>query len=288
MKGATCRAYVASRPSQGGARRDLQDLSAAIGHHHREGYHRELVKVALPKKGEARERWLSRSDVARLVWTAWRAREGDRPGVAGGKGAKAGNTTTGRYTMRHLVRFILLAYSTASRPGAVLTASWEVAAGRSYLDLDRGVFYRLREGAQQTNKRQPPVRLPPSILVHLRRWRRMALEARDEAARAGMPAPAGGHYVVEWRGQAVTRVKVGFANAVALAGLGEGISPHTLRHSAVTHLMQQGIPTWEVAGFAGMGEAVLRRHYAHHHPDHRGDAVAAMRGNRGRKPAAER
>ncbi|AWN51112.1 hypothetical protein [Methylobacterium sp. 17Sr1-1] len=142
VTGATCRAYVASRPSPGGARRDLQDLSAAIGHHHREGYHRELVKVALPKKGEARERWLSRSEVARLVWAAWRAREGDRPAAEGGK---AGNTTVGRYTMRHLARFILLAYSTASRPGAVLTASWEAAAGRSYFDLDRGVFYRLRD-----------------------------------------------------------------------------------------------------------------------------------------------
>ncbi len=275
VTGSSCRAYVASRPSPGGARRDLQDLSAAIGHHHREGYHRELVKVALPKKGEARERWLSRSEVARLVWTAWRAREGDRPGDDG----KAGNTTTGRHTMRHLARFILLAYSTASRPGAVLTASWEAAAGRSYLDLDRGVFYRLREGAQQTNKRQPPVRLTPSILAHLRRWRRMAEEARAEAERAGLPAE-GGHYVVEWRGEPVARVKVGFANAVALAGLGEGVSPHTLRHSAVTHLMQQGVPAWEVAGFAGMGEAVLRRHYAHHHPDHMGEAVAAMRGAR--------
>lgn len=257
VTGANCRAYATHRGNAGGARRDLQDLSAAIGHHHREGYHREIVKVALPKRGEARDRWLSRSEVARLVWTMWRAREGDRA-----DGKKAGNTTEGRHTMRHLARFVLLAYSTASRPGAVLTASWEAAAGRSYIDIEKGVFYRLREGARETNKRQPPVRLPRSILAHLRRWRRLT---NSESG-----------YVVEWRGQPVLRVKVGFANAVKLAGLGEGVSPHTLRHSAVTHLMQQGVPTWEVAGFAGMGEAVLRRHYAHHHPDHMSGAVAAM------------
>lgn len=142
VTGATCRAYTTHRGNTGGARRDLQDLSAAIGHHHREGYHREIVKVALPKRGEARDRWLSRSEVAKLVWTMWRAREGSRAD------GKAGNTTEGRYTMRHLARFVLLAYSTASRPGAVLTASWEAAAGRSYIDLDRGVFYRLRQRSE--------------------------------------------------------------------------------------------------------------------------------------------
>lgn len=270
VTGATCRAYTASRGSPGGARRDLQDLSAAIGHHHREGYHREIVKVALPKRGDARERWLSRSEIAHLVWTMWRAREGDRIDADGRR--KTGNTTKGRHTMRHLARFVLLAYTTGSRPGAALTASWHAAAGRSYLDLDAGIFYRLREGAQATNKRQPPVRLPKGILAHLRRWQRLA-------------GPDASGYVVEWRGKPIERVKVGFANAVELAGLGEGVSPHTLRHSAITHMMQCGVPTYEAAGFSGMGEEVLRRHYAHHHPDHMGEAVAAM-GGAGRKSGA--
>lgn len=267
VTGATCRAYVTHRGSAGGARRDLQDLSAAIGHHHREGYHREAVKVALPKRGEVRDRWLSRSEIARLVWTMWRAREG---------GEREGQ---GRHTMRHLARFVLLAYATASRPGAVLTASWEAAAGRSYLDLDAGVFYRLKEGARATNKRQPPVRLPSGILAHLRRWRRMAETTDMRRGADGAPHP-GGSFVVEWRGLPVARVKVGFANAVKAAALGKGVSPHTLRHSAVTHMMQQGVSTYEAAGFAGMGEAVLRRHYAHHHPDHMAEAVAAMSGRR--------
>lgn len=264
VTGATCRAYTTSRGTPGGARRDLQDLSAAIGHHHREGYHREIVKVALPKRGEARERWLSRDEIARLVWAMWRAREG------GAGATKDGNTTVGRHTMRHLARFVLLAYATASRPGAVLTASWHAAAGRSYLDLDAGVFYRLREGGRATNKRQPPVRLPGSILAHLRRWRRLS-------------GPDASGFVVEWRGEPVARVKVGFATAVRLANLGAGISPHTLRHSAITHMMQRGVSTYEAGGFAGMGEAVLRRHYAHHHPDHMGEAVAAMGSGGGRQ-----
>lgn len=253
VTGATCRAYAASRPGPGGARRDLQDLSAAIGHHHREGFHREEVKVWLPAKGNARERWLTRSEIARLVWTCWRARE---------SGERAGE---GRHTMRHLARFVLLAYATASRPGAVLSASWEAASGRSYIDLERGVFYRLKDGGRVTNKRQPPVPLPGKMLAHLRRWRRL-----------------GGSYVVEWRGEPVGRVKVGFASAVELTGLGKGVSPHTLRHSAVTHMLIDGVDPWQVAGYAGMSEAVMRQHYAHHHPDHMGAAKAAM-GNRRRR-----
>ena len=37
VTGATCRAYAEKRGSNGGSRRDLQDLAAAIGHHSREG-----------------------------------------------------------------------------------------------------------------------------------------------------------------------------------------------------------------------------------------------------------
>lgn len=251
VTGATCRAYASSRSGPGGARRDLQDLSAAIGHHHREGYHREEIKVWLPAKGNARERWLTRSEVAKLVWTCWRAREG---------GERAGE---GRYTMRHIARFVLLAYSTASRPGAVLTASWEAASGRSYLDLDRGMFYRLKDGGRVTNKRQPPVPLTDKMLAHLRRWRRL-----------------GGSYAVEFRGKPVARIKVGFLNAVKLAKLGAGVSPHTLRHSAVTHMLLDGVDPWQAAGYAGMSEAVMKQHYAHHHPDHMSGAKASMSGRK--------
>jgi len=56
VNGFNCRAYVDSRPSPRGARRDLQDLAAAISHHHAEGYHREEIKVPLPPAWKRRER----------------------------------------------------------------------------------------------------------------------------------------------------------------------------------------------------------------------------------------
>ncbi len=49
------------------ARRELEDLRAAINHHRREGLCSEIVCVVLPEKSHARETWLTRSEVARLI-----------------------------------------------------------------------------------------------------------------------------------------------------------------------------------------------------------------------------
>jgi hypothetical protein len=100
ITGAVCRAYATARAGQGrsnkgkggGARRDLQDLAAAINHHSREGLHRGLVRVVLPERGKARQRWLTRDEFAKLL--CYRAREEDRE--------------TGKRPMRHLCRFLLL------------------------------------------------------------------------------------------------------------------------------------------------------------------------------------
>jgi len=78
VDGEQCRKYVKLRGKKGGARRDLEDLRAAINHHAAEGYHRGVVKITLPTKGEPRDRWLTRSEAAKLIWTCWRYREMQR------------------------------------------------------------------------------------------------------------------------------------------------------------------------------------------------------------------
>ena len=78
VDGQQCRKYVKVRGNNGGARRDLEDLRAAINHHAAEGYHRGMVKVTLPAKGEPRDRWLTRSEAAKLIWACWRHREMQR------------------------------------------------------------------------------------------------------------------------------------------------------------------------------------------------------------------
>lgn len=71
-------------------------------------------------------------------------------------------------------------------------------------------------------------------------------------------------------------MKTAFKHAVTLAKLGPGVSPHTLRHTAATWLMQNGTDPWQAAGYLGMSVETLLRVYGHHHPDHLKDAVAKM------------
>jgi len=71
-------------------------------------------------------------------------------------------------------------------------------------------------------------------------------------------------------------VKTAFNSAVAQAGLDGKVTPHTLRHTAATWLMQAGVDKWEAAGFLGMTVELLDRVYGHHHPQHSRQAAQSI------------
>jgi integrase len=234
-----------------------------LNHHAKEGFHRGVVRVSLPPKGEARDRWLTRKEAAALIWHCWRYRE--KQTIHSGK-SKGTPVRTDRRPLRHIARFILLGLYTGTRAGAIASASPYAEPGRSYVDLERGIFYRKPIGKRATKKRQTPAPIPARLLVHLRRWRERRLFASC---------------FVEFNGKPVSSVKKGFKRAVELAQLTGKVTPHTLRHTAATWLMQRGVPIWEAAGFLGMSPEVLENTYGHHHPDYLQGAAAAI-GQKGR------
>jgi len=262
VNGESCRAYVEHRGNQGGARRDLEDLRSAINHHAEEGLHRSIVKVTLPPRGLPRERWLTRSEAAKLLWTCWRHREVQLRHRGPDKSKRL---PTARYPLRHLARFILIALYTGTRAGAIASAAPDRGEGRSFVDLERGIFYRLAEGVRPSNKRQPPAPIPGRLLAHMRRWHAKGI-VRER--------------FVEWNGAPIASVKTALKTAVRLAGLPGKITPHTFRHTAATWLMQSGVSMWRAAGFLGMSVETLDRVYGHHHSDYLSDAAQAI----GRKP----
>ena len=237
----------AQRSTDAAARRELEDLRAAINHHRREGLCNKVVEVVLPPERPPRDRWLTRSEAARLIWSAWRYRE-----VQKGK-------QTDRQSRQHVARFILVALYTGTRASAVCGAALQATVGHGWVDLNRGVFYRRAAGHRETKKRQPPVPLPDQLLAHLRRWKRR-----------------GQRFAVEWNGNPVQSVDKAFANVVIDAGLGNDVTPHVLRHTAATWLMQAGTDVWEAAGYLGMTIEMLSQRYGHHHPDHLSGAKRAF------------
>jgi integrase len=182
-----------------------------------------------------------------------------------GRPHKGKKLPTTRYPLRHLARFMLIALYTGTRAGAIACASPYRGDGRSFVDLERGIFYRLAEGAIPSKKRQLPAPIPARLLAHMRRWHGKGVVEQ---------------HFVEWNGAPIASVKTTLKTAVRLAKLPGKITPHTFRHTAATWLMQNGVSMWRAAGFLGMSVETLDRVYGHHHPDYLSDAAEAI----GRKP----
>jgi integrase len=147
---------------------------------------------------------------------------------------------------QHLYRFVILGLKTGSRSGVLLNLRWD------QIDLARGVMNRKGAGeTEAANKRKPPVRLGRSVVRLLKRWK-----AKD----GKIP------WVVHYDGKPVQKLRRSWAAACTEAKL-EDVSPHTLRHTRATWLMQAGIDIWEAAGALGMSVSILTKVYGKHSPD---------------------
>ena len=110
---------------------------------------------------------------------------------------------------------------------------------------------------EQSRKRAPPVRLGRKILAHLRRWRKLD---RSE-------------FVIHFDGKQIRRFSKTWWPAVERAGLGKDVTPHTLRHTRATWLLQRGVDPWQISGHLGMTVGTLTRTYGHHSPEWQKDAA---------------
>src|SRR5262249_13434795 len=146
-----------------------------------------------------------------------------------------------RRTAQHVARFIIAGLHTGTRAGAICGAALRPTIGHGWIDAENGVFYRQPAGRKRTNKRQPSIRMPPRFLAHGGRWVRLRLAM---------------NYLIEWQGEPVKRINKAFRVAVRLAGLGRDVTPHTLRHTAITWQAQLGVPEHEICGFFGISREV--------------------------------
>lgn len=139
-----CQAYAATKAPQG-ASADLKYLGSALKYWHETPEYGPLSVAPViwrPEPNPPRERYLTKSEAARLLCAARR--------------------------YEHLKRMILLGLYTGSRPGVLLALKWD------QIDLKHKTLSRVPEGAKQdARKRAPKVRLGRRIATHLARWKKM-------------------------------------------------------------------------------------------------------------------
>ena len=244
-----CRDYAKFRKvSRGTVRRELGILRAALNFCHRDGKLASVPHVQLPDRPPARDRWLTRSEVARLVRTARR------------------KPKTG-----HLARFILIGVYTGTRSGAIRRLRWSKSLAGGHIDLERGVLYRKPSRAAETNKKQPPIRIPDRLLRLLRIWRREDERFCNEREMDADLLP-----VVHFYGKPVDALRTSWRSVCTDAKIDADVVAHSLRHTAITWAAQAGADPWEMCGFFGITMEELQRTYLHHHPDYQSSVVSAF------------
>lgn len=159
---------------------------------------------------------------------------------------------------QHLARFILIALYTGTRRDAILRMGFERNTLGGWFDLDNGLMYRKSESERVTKKRRKPAKIPRQLAAHLRRWK-----------------ANGQQWAVEYEGARVGSVKRSFGNAVRSAKL-EHVTPHTLKHTAITWALQNGASTWDAAGFFSTSVETIEKVYGHHSPEHQATALRAV------------
>jgi len=226
---------VIGRPSvTGTVRRELATLRSMLNWHAdpERGRRRLLDKkdlpaFRLPDPSDPRERWLTTDELKKLFGAAE------------------------RHGTKRLQMFLLLALETAARKRAILDLTWD------RVDFETGMIHYALPGRKQTKKRRPSVPMSNAL--------RKALGAIND--RTGTVVPPGGDLwpqiqsIVRRAGLAERRTR-----GTGEAAQGTGISPHTFRHTAATHMARRGVPLAHIAWVLGNTLAMVERVYSKHCP----------------------
>lgn len=149
--------------------------------------------------------------------------------------------------------FVDLCYWTASRKTAILMLT------KFQVDLTNQRIKLAKPNEVKTKKRRPVVPIAMELLPTVQRL---------------MKETPGEYLLPErsydwWFEKACEREKI------------EDASPHTLRHTRITHLLQQGVAPWAVGGLAGLNVMTVVTIYGHQCPGHLAEAMEAIKREKG-------
>lgn len=241
IRGQTCRDYAAQRSTEAAARRELEDLRSAINYYHSEYTLDRVPKITLPGKSHPRDVYLTRSDAAKLL-----------------KAARSSHHT------KHLTKLILIGLYTGSRLEVISGLQWMPNTIGGHVDIEAGIIYRRAIGERVAhNKRKPPAKIPRRLMTFLRYWH------RKDAGRGFV------FHRYDHTGEMIKRPQKAFRNIRRMAGLDEKITPHVLRHTRATWLLQAGVDINVAADALGLTVQEMERTYGHVDPMFQDEAANA-------------
>lgn len=236
-----------------------------------------MPKITLPEKRKGRERWLLRSEAARLLGAAlgfiWdRQRDTWKRKENGGLDRRPSWVITRR---RPTARFFLMGVYSARREETIRRTQWMATTTHPWMDCDRWVYHGRGPDELQTKKRRPPAKVATRLRPHLARWHRLDTALANELGKPVL-------FVIHRADgeQYAEKIKSAWDSIVEDAGLGADVVRHILRHTAATWVMQKGTDPWQAAGWLGMTLEQLQENYGHHHPDFQEEAAEAFSARR--------
>ena len=119
-------------------------------------------------------------------------------------------------------------------------------------------MHRRGAGERETNKKRKPIPMTDRLAAHCRRWRRK-----------------GANWAVEIDGQRIGDVKHAFQWARKEAGLPD-VSPHTLKHTAITWAIQRGLTVEDAADYCDTSAETIGSTYYHHSPHYQQRALQIL------------
>ena len=125
----------------------------------------------------------------------------------------------------HALLFICLA--TGSRPEAIKQLRWE------QVDFDDSLLHLNPEERQQTSKRRPVVKMPPSLIAYLRQLQRES------------------DFVVSYQGKPVYRYYTALGKSRGRAGIDVRVNLYSPRHTVARWMRKERVPFEELSGQLG-------------------------------------
>ena len=151
-------------------------------------------------------------------------------------------------TRDEAARFFIIGWYTGSRRSVICGLKW------SMIDFKTKIMQRKPPGTKQPrNKQAPPVRMGSRLMTHLKRWKRMDGKKAE--------------YLICYQGKRVKNPIRIWNETREAAGMPDYVTPHILRHTRATNMLQQRKDPVEASKALGMSLSMLMRVYGHHHPD---------------------